>query len=270
MGFQSANDTVAATEKYGEGYYLGTVTINVDPEGLHRVQANVPNLYDTTKGEVPWIGAHTSSPFGFGVGPNGAYGTYGSPYVGSNIKVELQNGDEHNGLYSPIQVAAAVNADFTDPNVWGFKDPDGNVVKYDMTNHTYTFTTKGGATINIDANGKRVTAVNGDVETSNGDWQINVTGNAGISASGNAVVSANGNVSLSAGGTASYKAAAHNFMGGPVSSDNDISAAGNMTDLTASGNTKTVGNMRTIYDEHDHQYDDNGNESTTSVPNQQI
>jgi phage baseplate assembly protein gpV len=269
MAFHTANDTVSHSEEYGSGYYLGTVTNNQDPLGLHRVQADVPGLYDSAAGEVPWIGPHKDSPFGFGTGANGQYGTYGSPAVGSKIKIELQNGDEHNALYSPVQVKADVNADFSDPNVWGFKDPDGNIVKYDMTNHTYTFITKGGAQINIDANGKRITQVNGDVTNSNGDWTVNVTGNASITASGNAAVHASSNITVQAGGTATYTASAHNFHG-PIVADSTIAAGGDITDLTSSGNSKTVGNMRSTYDNHDHEYTDDGNERTTGKPNQPI
>lgn len=269
MSFHTANDTIAGSEEYGTGYYVGTVTNNQDPLGLHRVQANVPGLYDTATGEVPWIGPHKDSPFGFGTGANGQYGTYGSPAVGSKIKIELQNGDEHNALYSPIQVKADANADFSDPNVWGFKDPDGNIVKYDMTNHTYTFITKGGAQIQIDANGKRITHVNGDVETSNGDWTVNVTGNASISATGNASITTQGNISFNAAGTAFYQASVHQIVG-PVVTNSTLATGGDITDRTSSGNSKTVGNMREVYDNHDHQYTDDGNVRTTGKPNQPI
>lgn len=270
MSFHTANDTVSHSEEYNTGYYLGTVTNNQDPLGLHRVQADVPGLYDTTTGEVPWIGPHKDSPFGFGTGANGQYGTYGSPAVGSKIKIELQNGDEHNAMYSPVQVKADVNADFSNPNVWGFKDPDGNIVKYDMNAHTYTFITKGGAQIVIDANGKRITQVNGDVETSNGDWTVNVTGNASITATGNASVQASSNISVQAGGTATYTAAAHQFHG-PINTDSTLATGGDITDRTNSGNSKTVGNMRETYDGHEHDFtDSDGDTGTTRQPNQQI
>lgn len=162
MSFHTANDTLTHSEEYDKGYYLGTVTANVDPLGLHRIQANVPGLYDTNSGEVPWIGPHKDSPFGFGTGPNGQYGTYGSPAIGSKVKIELQNGDEHNALYSPVQVLADVNTDFSAPNVWGFKDPAGNTLRVDMIAGTWTFTHQSGDQVQYQPTGDRVTIIEGN------------------------------------------------------------------------------------------------------------
>lgn len=273
MSYQSHNDLMHTMESYGNGYYIGTVIANNDPLGIGRIQVNVPGLYDASTGEVPWIGPIKDSPFGFGKSSKNAYGVYGYPQVNSIVMVELQNGDEHKPLYIPLPTVANANALFASPNVWGYQDPDGNLMIYDMAAHTYKFVTAGGAVINIDANGKRITQVNGDQETSNGDWSVQVTGNASITstgnttvnAQGNATVETQGNIQIQAGGTATYTAAVHQFHG-PVTMDSTMAAGGSITDLTSQGNTKTVGDMRQIYDIHTHPIP----EGDTGVPNQQI
>jgi hypothetical protein len=94
MGYNSPQDTIHSQEKYGQNYYIGTVSANNDTVGIGRVQANVSGLFDTSQGSVPYIGPLKDSPFGFGKGAKGPYGVYGMPQVGSTIKVELQNGDD--------------------------------------------------------------------------------------------------------------------------------------------------------------------------------
>ena len=259
MSFQTQNHFVSQTEDYGNGYYVGTVTNNQDPLNLSRVQASVPGLYDPSQGSVPWIAPLKDSPFGFGTGSKGLYGTYGTPPEGSIIIVELQKGDPHKPFYRNLYTAPNVNATFT-PNVWGFTDPDGNTVIYDMNAHTYRFVTAGGASINIDGSGKRITAVNGDTENCNGPWVINVTGNASIHASGS--------YTFQAGGTATYIASSHNFQG-PISGNSTIAAAGDITDNT-SGIAGTMRGMRETYNTHTHEYDDAGTPNNTNIPNQQI
>lgn len=265
MAIKAHNETINSREDYGQGYYAGTVTANADPKGLGMVQVTVPGLFDTQNGAVPWVGALKDSPFGFGTGPNGQYGVYGSPQVGSVVKIELQGGDPHRPLYTTLYTAPNANTQFASPTVWGYKDPDGNVMIYDMAAHTYLFTTRTGASIEIDATGKRITTVNGDLETSNGNWQVNVTGNAGITASGSATIQA-ATVNVTASGNATYTAALHTFNG-PIVTDSTIAAALDITDSTSLGNTQTMANMRQFYDTHQHYYDD---DAETSVPIQQI
>jgi hypothetical protein len=280
MPFHTANDTVNFAEGY-DGYLVGTVTANVDPLGLGRVQAQVPGLYDPQQGEIPWIAPHDrQSPFGYGTSAEGPYGVYGVPPIGAKIKIELQGGDVHKPLYSPLHAKADTNSRFSTPNVWGYQDPDGNYMLYDIVAHTYLFVTRTGASIEIDATGKRITTVNGDAETSNGDWTVNVTGNARITSSADTSVNASGNVlvkatgsttvqgatvNVTASGTATYTALAHVFNG-PITTNSTLATAGDITDSTGTGNTRTMANMRLVFDEHRHHYDDNGNDNITDVP----
>jgi len=277
MSFQSTSDFVGATEDYGQGYYVGTVYSNSDPLGLNRIQATVPGIYDPTRGPVPWIAPLPYSPFGFGTSAKGPYGTYGVPPVGSVIKIELQNGDVHKPLYTSLYTLPNVNSAFPS-TIWGFQDPDGNIVQYDTTNHTYRFVTYGGAIITISQTGQRTTTVNGDTTNSDGAWQVNVTGNAGITASGNVSVDAtggnmsldtSGNFAMTATGTATYTASAHNFVG-PLNASSTIGAQGDITDDIASGNGQTMADMRQIYNEHIHTVIVDGSEEDTSIPIPQV
>ncbi len=161
-GFQTTNDSITKGEDYTVGYYVGTVTVNVDPLGIARVQAHVDELYDTQQGEVPFIGPIKESPFGFGTGAKGQYGWYGSPQVGSKIKVELQNGDEHNALYTPLYTVPDAHPWFNAPTRWGFVDPTGNSLQVDMSANTWTFTHSSGDQVSYDATGDRITLIQGN------------------------------------------------------------------------------------------------------------
>lgn len=261
MGFNSVNDSLAAQENYGQSYYLGTVTANNDTIGIGRVQAKVPGLFEPDQGEVPYIGPIKDSPYGFGVGPKGPYGVYGTPQVGSTLKIELQKGDPNKALYIPQITAKSAHPWFNTPSRWGFVDPQGNSLQVDMAAGTWTWTHQSGDTISYDGSGNVVKVVKGNDTTNvSGSIVFQVTGNATINCAA---------YNLNASGTATYTAAQHRFNG-PVTTNSTIAAAGDITDLTGSGNTKTVGNMRTVYDSHDHNYTDDGNLMVTQRPNQQI
>lgn len=262
MGFSSVNDTLSHQQNYGQSYYIGVVTANNDAVGIGRVQAKVPGLFDTDQGEVPFIGPLKDSPFGYGVGPKGPYGVYGVPQVGSTIKIELQGGDENKALYTTLLTAKSVHPWFSNnPNRWGFVDPQGNSLQVDMQAGSWTWTHQSGDSISYDGSGNVVRVVKGNSTD-------NVSGSIVFNVSGNATINCQA-FNLNASGAATYKASAHHFVG-PIDGSSTISAAGDITDLTAQGNTKTVGNMRTIYDSHTHNYTDDGNLMVTQRPNQQI
>jgi len=261
MGFNTVNDSVNATEDYGQGYYVGTVTANTDSMGVARVQAQVPGLYDSTAGAVPWIGAIKDSPFGYGTGPKGPYGVYGFPQVGSVIKVELQNGDEHKPLYSTLYTVPNAHPWFNVPTRWGYVDPAGSSLQVDMAAGTWTWTHSSGDSISYDGSGNVVRVVKGN-DTSN------VTGNIVFQVTGNASIEC-ADFSLVASGTATYKASVHQFQG-PITADSTINAAGDITDDIGTGNAESMADMRTIYDSHEHYYDNDSGQQTTSIPIQQI
>lgn len=277
MGFNNAADSIAHAENYGQGYYIGTVTANTDAVGIGRVQAHVDGLFDSNAGEVPFLGPLKDSPFGFGTGAKGPYGVYGFPQVGSIVKVELQNGDEHKGLYTPLLTAPNAHPWFNVASRWGFVDPAGNSLQVDMSTGAWTWTHQSGDSIAYDGSGNVVRIIKGNsTDTINGAETRNIQGNSSNTIGGALTFHVTGNATitcssynLQASGTATYTAALHQFNG-PVVTSSTISAAGDITDLTGTGNTKTMGNMRTIYDEHKHYYDDNGNRNLTETPTPQI
>lgn len=269
MGFNSVNDSISHQENYGQGYYIGTVTANNDTIGIGRVQAHVDGLFDADQGEVPFVGPIKDSPFGFGKGAKGPYGVYGMPQVGSTIKVELQNGDEHKGLYSTLITAQSAHPWFNSPARWGFVDPAGNSLQIDMNTGAWTWTHQSGDSIAYDGSGNVVRVVKGsETDQITGNSTKTVGGGLTFNVTGNATINCN-QFDLNASGSATYKASTHTFLG-PITGNSTIAAAGDITDLTGSGNTKTVGNMRTVYDNHDHNYTDDGNPMVTFKPNQPI
>lgn len=164
MGFNTAQDSFSHQENYGQGYYIGTVTANNDTVGIGRVQAHVDGLFDTEQGEVPYVGPIKDSPFGFGKGAKGPYGVYGMPQVGSTLKVELQNGDEHKGLYSTLITAQSAHPWFNTPSRWGFVDPAGNSLQVDFAAGTWTFTHQSGSYASYDAAGDMTVYAVGKIE----------------------------------------------------------------------------------------------------------
>lgn len=242
MGFNTTNDSVLQTEEY-EKYYIGTVVENNDPLGLGRIKANVPGLYEKDRGELPWIAPHRESPFGFGKSQKGPYGWYGVPQIDSPVKVELQDGDEHKPLYSYVHLKPHANPLFMNATHWGYQDPSGNILDVDMQNQIYKFTHSSGATVTFNADGTVTETNKGETHTINGNLTITLTGNININAQGP--------INLTSSGVITYQASQHHFIG-PIVADGSISAAGSITDSTGSGNTKTMADMRNVYNSHKH------------------
>ena len=165
-------------------YYQGKVTVNVDPLGLDRIQAHVPGMYDTDFGAVPWIMPMKFSPFGIGA----TWGVYGSPAVGSDVLILLQDGDGHYPMYLSSQTADS-SGTFPSGTSWGFKDPYGNTLKMAADN-TVQFSSGSGATVNISATGDVTINTPGDID-------LTATGAVNVTASGDATVTASGNLALS-------------------------------------------------------------------------
>ncbi|QBX06673.1 hypothetical protein H1O16_gp260 [Burkholderia phage BcepSaruman] len=261
MGFKTQNASVRQTEDYGSSYYVGVVTANNDPLGLSRVQANVPGLMDTAAGEVPWIGSLRDSPFGYGTGPKGPYGWYGSPQVGSKIKAEAQGGDILRCLYTSLLTKPDMHPWFTNPQRWGYVDPSGNSLQVDMAAGTWVWTHVSGDQISYDGSGNRVNVIKAN-ETTNvqGSETHNIQGSLQFNVSGNATVQCS-SFNLQCSGNASYSASTHQFNG-PVTMSSTLATGGDITDQTASGNSTTVGQFRTAYRNHYHHVPDNPDTST--------
>lgn len=268
MGMKAINDTIDHSQNYGGGYFLGTVVANTDSLHLGRVQAKVPGLYETDQGAVPWIGNIKDSPFGFGKGPKGPYGVYGSPYMGSTVKVELQHGDEHMPLCTSILTAPNVHPWFNTPNRWGYVDPSGNSLQVDMDANTWVWTHESGDTISYDGSGNVVKVVKGnDTENITGNASSTIGGNLTFQVSGNANINCS-SFNLDASGAATYKAASHSFVG-PINANATVTAQGDITD-NAGTNASTMANMRSVFNEHQHHYFNDSGQQLTDVPIPQV
>ncbi len=228
MTMNSLNDRIseAAEDALDTGYILGTVIDNVDPMGLGRIKVNIPNLFDPAHGEVPWIGPHKKSPFGIGSG----YGVYGSPAIGSQVKVKLQGGDAHYGIAEADEYSKAnANPKFKDPKTWGFKDPSGNELFVNMDTQDWEFTSSGGITIKKDKDGNLKVHIPGDSDTEVlGDLNTTVHGNINTTVTGDQITTYDGDSATVVNGNAT------------LATDNlTITVTGNLN-VTASGSAQVT------------------------------
>ena len=189
-GFDTMNANMDLTKSYKGVYFVGTVVNNTDPLNLDRVQATVPDLYDKDLGDLPWIGPVKTSPFGIGE----AWGVYGSPNVGSEVLILLQDGDPHYPMYHSIQTRK--NDEFPTNQGWGFKDFYGNKFRV-ASDKTVQFLAVAGATFNIAVDGSiSVTTVANQSLTVSGNSNVSVTGNSVVGVTGNATINVSGATAL--------------------------------------------------------------------------
>ncbi len=243
MSMNSVNDRLAeaSADAQDTGYILGTVVENEDPAGLGRIKASVPNLFDPAQGELPWIGPHKKSPFGVGSG----YGVYGSPAIGSQVRIKFQDGDPHYGLYEADEYSKAnANAKFKSPKTWGFKDPSGNELFVNMEDQAWEFTHSSGLSLKYDADGNmklhvpkdleetilgnKITNVTGNItenidgdqtygvdgdltETVSGKYSFTVTGNIDIVSQGKITINGTGGVDITSAGVVNISGSAINL-----------------------------------------------------------
>lgn len=121
MSFTPANQSLDDSRDNYEGvWFKGKVVDNKDPLNLDRVKASVPGLYDEEHGELPWAGPDKNSPFGCGA----TWGVHGSPAVGSDVIIHLQQGDPNHPVYTSLKTKA--DAEFNSATSWGFRDNFGN------------------------------------------------------------------------------------------------------------------------------------------------
>jgi Type VI secretion system/phage-baseplate injector OB domain/Gp5 C-terminal repeat (3 copies) len=200
MSTNSVNDRLEeATEdgKY-EGYVIGTVTENNDPKGIARIQIKIANVLDTDQGPVPWCLPSKHSPFGQGSG----YGVYGSPAVGSPVRITFQNGDPHYPVYEADEyLTAHANPKFKDPKTWGFKDPGGSELFVNYDTGAWEFTHQSGLSLKYDGDGNLTQYIPGDqTETIDGDQTETVGGDSNITIKGALVINVTTDITISAGG----------------------------------------------------------------------
>ena len=186
MSFDTINSAIDLLPDYEGLFFLGKVIDNSDPLNLGRIRAQIQGLYDSSFGELPWCGPKKASPFG--IGPT--WGVFGSPAIGSDVRVTLQNGDPHYPEYEPIQANPPDSEFPTGGASWGFKDPYGNVLKV-LQNKTVEFRAAAGVTLNISPAGSlSVTSV--------ADLTINTSGDLSINSGGSTTINSGGDFSVTA------------------------------------------------------------------------
>jgi hypothetical protein len=152
MTMNSVNDRLqeaTADDKY-DGAVIGEVVVNDDPVGISRIKVKIPNLLDSDQGPIPWCLPSKHSPFGQGPG----YGVYGTPAVGSPVRIRFQNGDPSYPIYEADEyLAAHANPKFKDPKTWGYKDPGGSELWVNYETGAWEWTHQSGDSIKYDGQG---------------------------------------------------------------------------------------------------------------------
>lgn len=224
MTMNSVNDRLADAEqddKY-DGLMIGTVVENNDPLGIARIKVQIPNVLDNDQGPIPWCLPSKKSPFGQGLN----YGVYGSPKVGSHVRVSFQGGDPQHPVYECDEyLAAHANPKFKDPNTWGFKDPGGSELWVDVATGAWEFTHQSGTTLKYDGQGDLTLHVAKDASTDivgtetttvGSNSTKTIQGNLNFTVVGNATIDVQGALSATIGGGATLG----------VTGDADVTASG--------------------------------------------
>jgi phage baseplate assembly protein gpV len=183
MPFGTTADTLNNQEDYSGKFFLGTVVLNEDPEGLDRIKATVPELYPTLE-SCPWIGPSKFSSFGEGAG----YGVYGSPKVGSQVLIVLQDGNQEHPIYlGSLLMSGKKTAQQKSQyhhEAWGFVDPSGNRLLVDMKSQTLTFEHSTKVKFVMKAGTLEVTTPQNHKWKVGGDFTADISGNARVTAGG--------------------------------------------------------------------------------------
>ena len=226
MSMNSVNDRLSEATKDDE-YLLpiiGIVQENADPLGIARIKVKITNVLDADQGPVPWCLPTKKSPFGQGAG----YGVYGSPAVGSPVRITFQGGDPHYPVYEADEyLAAHANPKFKDPKTWGYKDPGGSELFVNYETGAWEWTHQSGTSFKYDGDGNMSMHVAKD--------QTNdVVGNVTTTVGGNVTETVNGslNETVQGNATLTYQSAL-NFT---VVGDAQIGIQGSLT-ANVGGNT---------------------------------
>lgn len=231
MPINKMNDNLEAAQDYGNKTFLGRTVGNADATGVGRFQVNVPGLYDD--GELPQVGMIRYSPFG--IGKN--FGWYGSPWNGSSAVLRLQDGDASYPIGEGYLLTQQdVHPEFTDPNVWGYVDPNGTMQRVDLTQQTFTFKHVSGTMYTIDQTGKlSIHVVNDEEVQIDGNATIGVQGNITVNVQGSANVNVQGNSNITTQGSTTVKS------GGDITLDAPTVRVTNQ--LIVSGLTRLLGGV---------------------------
>lgn len=206
MSFTNLTAQAGSAENFGCKLYIGTVIKNKDPLFLDRIQCDVPELYDSSLGEVPWILPIKYCIFGQGVN----YGIYGVPPIGAKAIIELQGNDPNFPIYRGFFMEEiASNRKYSLPGIFGVIDPNGSELTIDTNEQIATYKHISGTTFTI---------------TKEGTFQVDVPQNLNINVynNGNINIDKEANITVNGNCTAT------------IAGDLDCSAS--QATITASGN----------------------------------
>lgn len=132
-----------------DGQFIAQVVNNNDPLKMGRVQISLPILWGN---ETPWAVPKIPQ----GIGGSSPAGFFSVPNNGTDVYIELQNGDVHFPFYvGTVLVQSTVPAVFQEnyPTRYGFIDELNNQFIVDRTAKTITLVHSSGALFTIDESG---------------------------------------------------------------------------------------------------------------------
>ncbi len=223
----SVNERLQEATKDQEylGYHVAFVTENNDPQGISLVKVSIPNLLDSDQGPVPWCLPSKYSPFG--IGPD--YGWYGTPKIGSPVRVSFQDSDPHCPVIEAHEyLKQHANSKFSDPATWGFKDPGGSELFVNYDTGAWEFTHQSGCTVKYDGEGnltihtvkdktedvggnENQTVVGNYNQTVQDTSTVNVTGDSSQTVGGNLTITVQGSVDITASGAVNISGSSINL-----------------------------------------------------------
>ena len=200
-GLNNMNQMEAATY---DGYFLGIVVDNNDPDKLQRVKVTIKNVMEGNKEDLPWV-APKNIETGFGITTD-AGGIY-VPAMDSIVVVEFQDGDIHYGM----TVGSMHTARYTPDEDLLKNYPDRRGWHDTKKNKAYIDVTKGEAIMHLehfsltmiqveDSGEVNVTVVKDCNIEIKGDLNITVKGDTNISTEGTTNIETKGDTNISSDG----------------------------------------------------------------------
>lgn len=195
MSFINLNSQIPDTLT-GLQIYKGIVIDNNDPLHLDRIKCRIPNLYDDSIGDVPWIIPIKHCIFGQSDG----IGEFGVPPIGSIVCVQLQQNDPNFPVYTGYLMSDKGSKNQV--GVFTIIDQSGSKLTVDTVNKNakyehctgakFEITKDGGFNIELPQN--MIANINGSLNaTISGSLSCEVKGNSKIKAS-KADIECSGNI----------------------------------------------------------------------------
>lgn len=208
MSFINLNNQIP-NEIQGLKIYRGIVIDNNDPLHLDRIKCIIPNLYDDSIGDVPWIIPVKHCIFG----QSDNIGEFGVPPVGSIVCVQLQENDPNFPVYTGFLMSDKGSQNQV--GVFTVIDQSGSKLTIDTVNKNAKYEHCTGASFEITKDGGFNVNIPQNMVT-------NIQGNLNATIKGNADCTINGNLNCTVNGNTKVK-----------TSEANIECSGNITNKCA-------------------------------------